>query len=625
MLKRVISALLAAVVLLFLVGCGKTNTINELAASGDLEEIYAAVTTVAECQQFLLSSGIKEGSGNNIEAAFTEKSLRANRIMLLCCKMLAGDYEEVGWITTTPNDNYFFLCVKENDTYYLSDILFVTQPGVVLGAKTFEAKSKALDDLLETAANLRGDLNANYTRCDIAFFESPDGRTFTGIMDCGVPTIDYAGTTVPLGLGFPKLTDEEIDALLAENDPCKVKETITTLADFANYCYRGDFIMGDGLIAFYPDDGHPSALITSSGYQTLLRRQGQCASMSSCLHYVLADDYEEIGYVDVDGHVMTYILCDGLYYLVNPVEYVTIVYEGNHRGSGWLDGLQREGKTYCSANFQDIADSLYGSPLSPDKPSSVMTFVYTCVSPGDYVCRGDGEYPEGTTGTRWYGDNPVKYFQLTYYDWISQESIVDEICIVQYIYHTDPIFTFTGRHEDPYTGKVTSNRIEDVPQFDCSDDPDVISYLKEIGAITFTNAEKVIVAETGDLGEIGRAITTAEDCVRLLVASGIKEGDNDSLQEAFAKKSLRSEKIVELACKLLDSDYEEVGVITTKPDHYLFLYVKQDGVYTIHDVLKATRTGQGVSGVTFYSSDDMTNYAVTERNGNEAVIKAWPW
>ena len=55
--------------------------------------------------------------------------------------------------------------------------------------------------------------------------ESPEEKAFLEKENYGVPVIAYAGTTIPAGLGLPKLSDGEIDALLAENDPRKVKET----------------------------------------------------------------------------------------------------------------------------------------------------------------------------------------------------------------------------------------------------------------------------------------------------------------------------------------------------------------------------------------------------------------
>lgn len=449
---------------------------------------------------------------------------------------------------------------------------------------------------------------------------APNGMTMKETRNYGVPTIRYAGTTIPQGLGLPMLTDEEIDALLAENDPRKVKDTITTLADFVNYCYRGKFIFGDGLIFLY-NDGNSLGQTTSSGFQTLERRIGQCASMSSCLHYVLADDYEEVGYVWIDGHVMAYILCDDLYYLINPVEYVSTNGRWPNR---WLEYLPNAGVIYCSPDFQDIADSIYGKVIG-----TRISFVYTFVSPGDYTQRSYGEFPIGTTGIRWYGQEPVRYYLLTEYDWVSQESVVEEAAIVMYEWgyapEGDEPFIFSGVHEDSKTGKLTPNTPEDVPDFIFSENATVIEYLKGIGAITFSKEELATLAETGDMDEICRVITTGEDCTQLIAASGIKEGGNSSIESAFAKKRLNPDKIVELSCQILNDDYEEVGMITTTPSRYYYLYVKQDEQYIIYDVLKATHTGQGVNGQVFDSDENMLNYAVAQRNDDSAVMKAWPW
>lgn len=449
---------------------------------------------------------------------------------------------------------------------------------------------------------------------------APNGMTMEVTENYGVPTVRYAGTTVPQGLGLPMLTDEEIDTLLSENDPRKVKDTITTLADFVNYCHRGKFVFGDGLIFFY-NEGKNLGQTTSSGYQTLERRIGQCSSMSSCLHYVLADDYEEVGYVWIDGHIMAYILCDNLYYLINPVEYV---FNDGRWPNRWLEYLPNSEVIYCSPDFQDIADSIYGKVIG-----TRISFVYTCVSPGDNTQRNYGEFPVGTTGVRWYGQDPVRYYLFTEYDWISQESVVDEAAIVMYEWGYSPEgdepFMFSGVHEDSNTGKLTPNTPEDVPSLILSENATVIEYLKEIGAITFTKEELATLIEAGDLEEISHVITTAEDCTQLIAASGIKEGRNNSFESAFTEKRLNPDKIVELSCLILNGDYEEVGMITTKPDCYCFLYVKQKDQYSIYDVLKATHTNQGVTGEIFDSSDSMLNYAVAKRNGDSAAMKAWPW
>jgi predicted small lipoprotein YifL len=151
------------------------------------------------------------------------------------------------------------------------------------------------------------------------------------------------------------------------------------------------------------------------------------------------------------------------------------------------------------------------------------------------------------------------------------------------------------------------------------------AYMTKIGALTFTDEELATLAETGDPGEICRAITTAEDCTQLIAVSGLEEGDNGSIESAFAKKLLNADQIIELACRILDGDYEELGTITTEPNNYAFLYVKQDGKYGIYDVLKAAQTGQGESGVVCDSIEAMIKYTTASRDDSSATMKTWPW
>lgn len=466
-MKRMLAMLLAMLMLLSLVGC-ETDTsvetleedpivvkVETLLAEGDFEKICNEVTTIAECQQVILSSGIEKGSGEDVKTAFTEKNLRPKKIIELCCMMLDGDYEEVGCISTVPRDKYFFLCVKEDGNYCLYDILEFFLPETT--NLSCLAQSEVIEDVLAIAADLRADFEASYEPYEV--LKAANGEILLEETTCGVPTFSYAGTTIPVGLGLPKLTDEEIDALLAENNPRKVKETITTLADFVNYCYRGEFIFGDGLINFFERGKWDlksgwGVQTTSSGYQTLQRREGQCASMSSCMRYVLDGDYDETGYVLIDQHIMTYILCDGLYYLVNPVEYVSTAYNNYWRCSTWLGditGGESDG-IYCSTDFQDIADSLYGSFIGTE-----ITHVYTITGPGDFVRGGFCDFPKETTATRWYGSQPVNYFSFTEYDWISQENVVDRDMIIMFPPPEEQRVAFAGIHEDSYTGEQYPN------------------------------------------------------------------------------------------------------------------------------------------------------------------------
>lgn len=474
-MKRFISILLAAVMLLSLVGCGtseeKTEEVIEnsvetnvperpleedpdyikfkaLASEGDLYKICAEVTTVEDCAKVLVAAGIKEGGNGDLDFLFVVKNLHADKLLDVVCLMLTNDYDEVGRITTSGKHNYLY--VKEAGKYHLYDILRVTSEGFPNGI-TSDTACDTKEELTSKAAELLGHSSASvFTPSNLI---AQNGRVVFGDTTYGVQTFHYAETTIPVGLGLPKLTDEEIDALLAANDPRKVKDTITTLADFANYCYRGEFIFGDGLIYFVDENGR-YVQTTSSGYQTLQMRMGQCASMSSCLRYVLDGDYDETGYVVIDQHIMAYILCDGLYYLVNPVEYVSIAYKNYLWCSTWL-GYLMGGKgygTFCSADFQDIADSLYGKDIGTE-----ITYVYTMTGPGDFARNGTCNGPEGTTVIRWYGSDPVSYFSFTEYDWMSQENIVDRDAIVMFPSPGGQWVTFGGIHEDSYTAAQYPN------------------------------------------------------------------------------------------------------------------------------------------------------------------------
>lgn len=419
--------------------------LSVLAQKGDLDEMRHLITTVKDCMELIVVSGIKEGGDNSsIEAAFSQKVLWPDKIIDLACQILEDDYEELGRITTLPG-NYHFLYVKQDGIYSFYDVLKATHTG--RGGHTIMFDSG--DSMIDYAVKSRKDSTGTMIPWQFTSFVAPNGVKLSQTSDFGTPTFRYAGTTIPVGLGAPRLSDADIDALLSENDPRKVKETITTLADFVNYTYRGNFIFGDGLIILYESSGR-SISTTCSGYQTLQRQIGQCASMSSCLHYVLDGDYEEVGYVMVDGHVMAYILCDGLYYLINPVEYVTTVYENNRRPSSWLDDIAHGSNgSFCSADFQDIADSLYGSPIGPD----TITHVYTYAGPGDFLRIGFSNFPKGSKAIRWYGPEPAGYASCKKYDWQSQENVVDEDVIVMYPLPQGNRIDFRGIHEDSYTGE----------------------------------------------------------------------------------------------------------------------------------------------------------------------------
>lgn len=492
MLKRVISLLLAAMMLLSLVGCGtqgdsgaeNKNTITDemlevLKGEKDISVLREAISSLDDFELYLREMNFPKGGEYSSAEQLLEhgRSSQPYAYCQLLTTVLEDNYPEVGIIDVFKEgvNHVPYAYIKEGDTYYALDPFFALNMRINI-------QSSDLDELATMCMEKSqgyGTLDQyTITRTYQLEKEAPNGEQLLAATDYGVDTMKYAGTTIPVSLGLPELTDEEIDALLEENDPRKVKETISTLADFANYCYRGEFIYGDGSIYYVADDGffwHA----TCSGYQTLQRRMGGCGTMSSCLHYVLADDYDEVGYVSMDGHLLAYILADGLYYLVDPVQYAFSVTDKGDMAwaERWLRNLPQNDIVYCSSSFQEIADSLYGKMFVTE-----IKYIYTYVSPGDMVFLDRNKYPVGTTATCWYGE-PVQYRLVTEHDWVSQENMVDDVCIVMNMPGDGEIFTYGGYHEDPYTKEKIWNTQEAVPYYDGSDDPTVMAYLKEIGAI----------------------------------------------------------------------------------------------------------------------------------------------
>jgi hypothetical protein len=232
----------------------------------------------------------------------------------------------------------------------------------------------------------------------------------------------HAGTNLPVGLGQPKLSDEEIDALIAEGDYAKMSEIITTMADAANLCYRMELEFDESR----DNNTHGEFHYRNSAWSVLENGIGQCVSMSNLIHYLLNGDYEEVGYVNVrtpgDGHVMSYIRHEGMYYLINSADYV-YMYNPDHTiriyDTSWIQDWPSD--MICAAeDFQTIADSLKQRMTLGD--GRLPQVVHLVQSPGDYVVGGRGQqrlYPEEYTVTEYYGFG-FTFAKADALDWKSQ-------------------------------------------------------------------------------------------------------------------------------------------------------------------------------------------------------------
>ena len=207
----------------------------------------------------------------------------------------------------------------------------------------------------------------------------------------GVDAFLYARTYVPTATGYPLLTDEEIDALIETEDYQLIADTISTLADCVNYFIRADFQQNKS-------DYFSGWSTHICGQQVMARRGGKCGGMCNALAYILKDDYDELGYIIIDGHVMNYLKTDGLYYVINSVGYA--------KANGYLDGWFRNSfdkAPVCADNMQTIADGWVIAGWTTHN-------FFTYVSPGDmfplWTEPDDPDrraFPTGTEVTDWLG------------------------------------------------------------------------------------------------------------------------------------------------------------------------------------------------------------------------------
>lgn len=281
----------------------------------------------------------------------------------------------------------------------------------------------------------------------ITLAEAPDlPDTFKRGEERGVTTIYCAYspicnkyTSVPLASGLPKLTNEEIDWLIATEDYALIADSITTWADCANYFLRAGFEeKASGYGRFWSTH--------ICGQQVMARRGGGCGGMSNAAAYILRGDYEELGYIHIDHHIQLYLLIDGLYYVMDPAHYHLA--EGAHFVPGWFYGCA-SGATICADNLQEIADGWVASGV-------VTEHFYTFVSPGDvfpystWVPENLGiwAFPIGTHVNVWFGpdviysdpepkfqqerpDGKFEFIPIPVIDWTTGTDWVDESLITR--------------------------------------------------------------------------------------------------------------------------------------------------------------------------------------------------
>ena len=449
-MKRLLAMLLALLMMLSLAGCGSTSSEkeesvseNDTVSSDDentAAETWYTTKKIGEKEYYIVDGrsyptelGAPVLNKDADELRNTEISSAAESIITVgdailylseqppfdqprdvCeqfARLISEDYEEVGLIHFEwPNNYYCIAYILQDGIYYTLD-LFRLINSVNDGVASCNVD---LDALCEATAK---DLS-NGDEAAVPSFYTDIIAEEASSQQHGATTYPYAGTTIPEGLGQPIMSDDEIDALIAKADYAATAKTITTLADAVNYIRRAGMVF-DGIspIIHDPEPAYSNMQYIKSAWQVLKDNSGQCWTMSNLLHYLLKEDYEEVGYIHArtpdDGHVMTYIYHDDLYYLINSVGYCIDAWE-----SDWFGSYPPE-LLACADNFQLIADSITQCMRLGDQ--ELVNYVHLIKSPGDFAMGMSGNieiYPVGTEVIRYYG--PDFGYQETSYDWQSQ-------------------------------------------------------------------------------------------------------------------------------------------------------------------------------------------------------------
>lgn len=232
---------------------------------------------------------------------------------------------------------------------------------------------------------------------------------------------DYCDVQIPLGLGLPKLTLDEINELI-NSDHTTVAEKITTFADAIAYVVNAEFNYQDntgwrfGEISMadvgnicYPDDPF---IYSASGLELLNLRLGQCTSMSTLFNYLLYGDYPEVGYVKTTEHGMLYVVDNnGIYYLLNPANYIM---QNGHLNCTRLYEMSCQGMLVSSEDPQELFEDFirYFSATFLYTYSYDGVWCMTVKNPGESSFSDPNEtqiLPEGCKVVCYVGDMNFEY------------------------------------------------------------------------------------------------------------------------------------------------------------------------------------------------------------------------
>ena len=157
-------------------------------------------------------------------------------------------------------------------------------------------------------------------------------------------------------LGMPDLTDTDIQDMVGQ-DPFIIQEQIDTVYEAIRYIEVSGFRSASDNIQILEApilwEHH------KPGYFAVSTNEGCCSTISNLFHFLLEDDYEEIGYIaisqiDGNGHVINYVKQNDLFYVIDLTNYRM----DNHNAvieNGDLDD-HNSGRGFILANLHETDD-----------------------------------------------------------------------------------------------------------------------------------------------------------------------------------------------------------------------------------------------------------------------------
>lgn len=353
-MKRLISALLTALMLFSLVACGSS------APSDDTQEPSEPVIggeEVKEEVEFYEVNGVRypaalgapvlgEAAADLVNSVgYSEAAKHITNIgdayhyiaamdpfdqPYNMCKAFAGllalDYDEVGliflscYIETFGENTYCIIYIKSGDVYYPFD------PFSMDTAWTLKEENDCISDT---------DFDALCERLMITHPYNPNREPMTSWWSEKLySTTQYSEgeKEVITRITTPQYTEEEIEQWVAEGLTLdEWAEKISTLADVTQllraikYKENADTAPSDNVVFRDERNGIYWGAIWNA-HMVFEYRNGNCGGTSTIFNYLLAGDFDEQGYVEFGnnfgGHIFNYFIVDGHYIIadfVNPI------------------------------------------------------------------------------------------------------------------------------------------------------------------------------------------------------------------------------------------------------------------------------------------------------------------